>query len=675
MTHRTKLKKIIILPILCTLMLLAGCSSSLEKDYQTAESLLEQGRYEEAAGAFQALGSYEDASRLQMYCRAALAAENGDYEAARSAFSALGSFRDAPEMMQYYEGREAEAIGRSALDAEDSGTALLSLTQAADLYDALSGFLDSRQRASDCLSTLYDRGRMLIDHAQYSAARDIFTALGSYEESSSLKVYCEACLLEADGAYLEAADQFSSAANVLDAAARADAAREQIYQQALSLSASGESEAAVMLFTQLGSYRDAEAQRDSMIRQVIQTRLRRGDYEGALFLLDSAAGAMPLQSSDPADQQRFASFLDAFVQAYLHFSAGSMDSVSGYYGVLPYIEQGGALDRRFYQVLMIGSYSHNSNFIYYGSELLDVFEVDPGFYLAYIRASASVIQPIGPVEVTRTFRILLHDSEAGLTAGSIEDCLYGEPSASGRPVITGPLPNGDLPPDEDGDGIILVDVMKKGFQGTMIIVLDPSRVFAGFPGFYGGNGMLLEDLVHRYDALGGINGGGFIDEDGGGSGGLPEGLTIVEGEVYHWVDSGASAAFDENNVLHVGYYTAETAAADNIRDCVSFGPALIVNGEPEYGSYMESGINPRTAIGQREDGAVLMLCIDGRQLRSIGGSFADIRDVMLDFGAVNACSLDGGSSTVMYYDGEYLNSPSSASGTSRYLPNAFLIRK
>ena len=90
---------------------------------------------------------------------------------------------------------------------------------------------------------------------------------------------------------------------------------------------------------------------------------------------------------------------------------------------------------------------------------------------------------------------------------------------------------------------------------------------------------------------------------------------------------------------------------------------------------MESGINPSTAIGQREDGAVLMLCIDGRQLRSIGASFADIRDVMLDFGAVNACSLDGGSSTVMYYNGEYLNWPSSASGTSRYLPNAFLIRR
>ena len=136
-----------------------------------------------------------------------------------------------------------------------------------------------------------------------------------------------------------------------------------------------------------------------------------------------------------------------------------------------------------------------------------------------------------------------------------------------------------------------------------------------------------------------------------------------------------SAAFDENDVLHVEYYTAESAAAAGIRDCVSFGPALIVDGEPEFGRHMESGINPRTAIGQREDGAVLMLCIDGRQIHSIGASYGDLRDVMLDFGAVNACSLDGGSSTVMYLYGEYLNSPSSASGTSRFLPNAFLISK
>ena len=229
--------------------------------------------------------------------------------------------------------------------------------------------------------------------------------------------------------------------------------------------------------------------------------------------------------------------------------------------------------------------------------------------------------------------------------------------------------------DEDGDGVIIVDVKKKGFVGKMIVVLDPSRVFVGKPEVYGGYGMTLEDLAKRYDALGGVNGGGFFDPEGGGTGGFPDGLTIVGSEVFNeGTSSRTFCGFDQNDILHVGDISSDYAKELGIRDGVSFGPALIINGIGEYGSHMESGINPRTAVGQRADGAVLLLAIDGRQVHSIGASFGDARDVMLDFGAINACNMDGGSSTVMYYNGEYINSPSSASGTSRALPDAFLFK-
>ena len=676
--EKIKYRRIILLLVIFALLSLAGCASpvsSVEKDYETAVALLADGRYEEAAAKFDALGSYEDARRMLMYSRAVSTAESGDYETARRALSALGQFRDAPEMLQYYEYRETEASGRAAISAGDNKLALTLLQRAAEQYHMMPAFRDTLQRSDDCLNTLYTRGRELLDKGQYAEARDIFSALGSLNDSDGMKAYCEASLLDEEGASLEAAARFAKIPNILDAAARAETSRNAVYQQALASSAAGDQETAISLFRSLGSYRDSEEQLNGAVRLLVQDRMQYRDYEGALFWMDQAPGAVSLEPADSNARAAAAPFLDEFVRAYLHFSSGAMDSWSGYYGVLPYVEQGGALDRRFIQVTMIGSYSHNSYFQYYGSELLDLFRLDNTCYVAYVRATASVNQPVGAVEVTRTFRILLQDSGNGLVAQSLEDCLYGQSNPTGRPVVTGPLPGGLLPPDEDGDGVIVVDVMKKGFNGTMIIVLDPARVFVGGPGAYGGSGMLLEELVKRYDALGGINGGGFIDEDGGGSGGLPEGLTIVDGKSYHWRDSGASAAFDENNVLHVRYYDQETAAADHIRDCVSFGPALIVDGAAEYGDYMESGINPRTAIGQRADGAVLMLVIDGRQIHSVGANFGDIRDVMLDFGAVNACSLDGGSSTVMYYDGEYINSPSSASGTSRYLPNAFLIRK
>lgn len=229
--------------------------------------------------------------------------------------------------------------------------------------------------------------------------------------------------------------------------------------------------------------------------------------------------------------------------------------------------------------------------------------------------------------------------------------------------------------DEDGDGIIIVDVKKKGFVGKMMVILDPSRVFVGKPEVYGGYGMTLDALAARYDALGGVNGGGFYDPEGGGTGGFPDGLTIADGEVFNEGNSTRTfCGFDKDNILHVGDLSSKAAKELGIRDGVSFGPALIVNGIGEYGNHMESGINPRTAVGQRADGAVLLLAIDGRQVHSIGASFGDARDVMLDFGAVNACNMDGGSSTVMYYNGEYINSPSSASGTSRALPDAFLFK-
>ena len=88
----------------------------------------------------------------------------------------------------------------------------------------------------------------------------------------------------------------------------------------------------------------------------------------------------------------------------------------------------------------------------------------------------------------------------------------------------------------------------------------------------------------------------------------------------------------------------------NIRDGCCFGPVLIMDGETNLEAYNNnSGYNPRTAIGQRADGAVIFVCIDGRQAASLGGTYADIINIMVEYGAVNACNMDGGSSSVMMY--------------------------
>ena len=67
-----------------------------------------------------------------------------------------------------------------------------------------------------------------------------------------------------------------------------------------------------------------------------------------------------------------------------------------------------------------------------------------------------------------------------------------------------------------------------------------------------------------------------------------------------------------------------------------------------------------------------MLVVDGRQVSSLGATFDDLTNIMLDYGAVNASNLDGGSSSTMILDGEIRNNCSSVIG-QRYLASAFLV--
>ena len=180
-------------------------------------------------------------------------------------------------------------------------------------------------------------------------------------------------------------------------------------------------------------------------------------------------------------------------------------------------------------------------------------------------------------------------------------------------------------------------------------------------------------MIAKFGAVGGINGGGFYDPNGSGTGGIPDGLVISGGELL-WGESGSTynvIGFDENGILHVGSMTAQAALDANIKYACSFGPTLIVNGIP-CGS-RGGGMNPRTAIGQCADGTVLMAAINGRSLVSLGATYDDVTQLMLEYGAVNAANLDGGSSSLMIYNGNILNQPASMIG-ERDLPTAFLIK-
>jgi len=242
---------------------------------------------------------------------------------------------------------------------------------------------------------------------------------------------------------------------------------------------------------------------------------------------------------------------------------------------------------------------------------------------------------------------------------------------------TGSISSGDndeTNQPEDIPDVELHEVNGIGYRGYMLIVHDPKRVYVGTPNNFGGVGLTVVEHVRKDDAFAGINAGGFYDPEGMGSGGIPEGIVICEG-IFKWGENAGRECvmgFDENGILHVGYMTAATARDLGLQEAVSFGPALIINGTPQ--NIPHSGVNPRTAIGQRADGAVLLLVVDGRQIDSIGATYYNLIDIFLDFGAVNAGNLDGGSSTLMVYDGEVVNAGPTMINP-RYMPTTFLVKR
>ncbi|MBQ8110816.1 MAG: phosphodiester glycosidase family protein [Clostridia bacterium] len=250
-----------------------------------------------------------------------------------------------------------------------------------------------------------------------------------------------------------------------------------------------------------------------------------------------------------------------------------------------------------------------------------------------------------------------------------------DPAAAAQALPTSPPEN--LISSEDG--IEIYEVHGATYNGWMMVVQDPSRVSCGVcrENFSSKPGLRLHEIAERYGAVAAINGGGFSDSGGVGNGGMPLGLVISGGEVLHKAsvnsDHAIVVGFNRDNVLLVGKMTSEEAVSKGMRDALAFGPALVVNGEAAQVTGSSSGLNPRTAIGQRADGAVLLLVIDGRQASSLGATYADLINVMVEYQAVNAVNLDGGSSSLMYYKGDYLNKGVILTG-SRDIPTAFVVR-
>ena len=220
------------------------------------------------------------------------------------------------------------------------------------------------------------------------------------------------------------------------------------------------------------------------------------------------------------------------------------------------------------------------------------------------------------------------------------------------------------------------------YTGYLAVIYDPSHVklakSSGAGTFEGAYGETLATIANKNNALVAINAGGFYDPNWNSNGGIPHGDVFIDGKL----DStfvrgdfgGGLIGFTKENKLVVKRMSTESAIAMGIRDAVDWGPFLIVNGKNQFSGYKSYFECARTAIGQREDGIVLFLVIDGYQKHSQGASYRDLADIMQRYGAINAANLDGGTSASMVEKGKYVNSPwNGLKPTFRWFPNAWIV--
>lgn len=227
----------------------------------------------------------------------------------------------------------------------------------------------------------------------------------------------------------------------------------------------------------------------------------------------------------------------------------------------------------------------------------------------------------------------------------------------------------------NGD-VTIEKITGTGYVGYVMTIPDASKVKL-VDGRKRSRGSKLSEIVTSNNALAGINAGGFSDPGGVGNGNILCDAVIMNQKLLSGNKSTRYSliGLSKDHKLVLGKYNYQEAINAGIQSAVEFGPFIIVNGNKQIKNANSGGIQPRMAIGQKKDGTMLFVCIDGRQPGySIGTTLLELQNIFERYGAYNAANLDGGSSATMYCNGKVVNKTSTPMG-ERYLPNAFIVEK
>ncbi|MBB2482795.1 phosphodiester glycosidase family protein [Bacillus sp. APMAM] len=221
------------------------------------------------------------------------------------------------------------------------------------------------------------------------------------------------------------------------------------------------------------------------------------------------------------------------------------------------------------------------------------------------------------------------------------------------------------------------------YTAKILVISDPTTVHlvqSRLPD----KGQALFELISENQGIAGINGGGFVDRGGTGSGGKATGIVISQGNVLASPKGDRNipqlvGGFLKDGQFITGKYSVNQLLNLGVSDAVSFGPQLIVNGVNRVTPAIDGawGWAPRTAIGQAKNGDVIMIITDGRfywNKTHRGASMSDMAQMFEKYQVTNAIAMDGGGSTTMIHNGKLLLKPATDTAVGmRYLPNAWVV--
>jgi exopolysaccharide biosynthesis protein len=268
--------------------------------------------------------------------------------------------------------------------------------------------------------------------------------------------------------------------------------------------------------------------------------------------------------------------------------------------------------------------------------------------------------------------------EAGVT-GSSTSTTSGTSSSSGSATGETPAAASDIAAvvtdtsyTSQDTGITISTVVTGSGDSTVtyyvadVVVSDATQVRSAFAEDSFGENIIenTSDIAADNDAVLAINGDyyGFRDT----------GIVIRNGVVFRDVGARQGLAFYRDGTVEVYDETATTAdqlVADGVWNTLSFGPALLENGEivsgiddvevdTNFGNHSIQGEQPRTAVGIIAANHDVFVVVDGRSPGySAGVTMSGLAEIMQGLGATTAYNIDGGGSSTMYFNGEVVNNP------------------